>query len=164
MSKVFGKFQIGDLVHFAHLSGNEPGTVELSHYLGHAWTYAYLVRWPDGSGTWHRQEQLRHACGAYNPFKEPDQPKLQLTLLPWDALSEVCLVFQNGAAKYAPNDWAKPDNGGGDHLDAALRHIAAHLSNEKIDDASKGGSGLRHLSHAAARLLMAIGKEIRNAD
>lgn len=82
-------------------------------------------------------------------------------LLPNDALSEVSKVFGLGADKYARDDWAKPNNGGGDHIEAALRHIDAHRSGRLIE-CGENGSGLPHLWHAAARLLMAIGKEMRN--
>lgn len=156
-------FKIGDLVHFAHLSGSEPGEIESSG----GYTDKWCVRWPDHSCSWHYENELRHAFAAYNPNQAdadtPPRRKPRYTLLPWDVLDEVSQVFAVGAEKYAPNDWAKKDNGGGDHLEAALRHIVAHMRGDTFDDPALGGSGLRHLSHAAARVLMAIGKEIRNA-
>ena len=158
-------FKTGDLVHFAHLSGKEPGEIEEFKGMTSDNPEAY-VRWPDHKGSWHPFTQLRHAFAAYNPNRAdadtPPRRKPSYTLLPWDVLDEVSQVFAVGAEKYAPNDWAKPDNGGGDHLEAALRHIVAHMRGDVFDDPALGGSGLRHLSHAAARVLMCIGKEIRN--
>ena len=155
-------FKIGDLVHFAHLSGKDPGEIELKVTP----EGPFYVRWPDHSGSWHPESQLRHAFAAYNPNQADadtsPRRKPSYTLLPWDVLDEVSQVFAVGAEKYAPNDWAKADNGGGDHLEAALRHIVAHMRGDVFDDPALGGSGLRHLSHAAARVLMCIGKEIRN--
>lgn len=84
--------------------------------------------------------------------------KPNLALLPFNALAEVAGVFGFGAVKYAPGDWVNDNNGGGDHVAAALRHIGAHCDGEKLDDES----GETHLAHASARLLMAIGKRIRN--
>lgn len=114
------------------------------------------IQWMDDSVSWVALSDLRLA-------EKPPQPdKADYTLLPWDALEEVTKVFACGAAKYSAHDWAKPDNGGGDHLKAALRHIVAHLRGDTLDDPALGGTGLRHLSHATARLLMAVGKEMRN--
>ncbi len=159
-------FRIGDLVHFTHLSGKDPGEVEIYKDSSLGGSDMCFVRWPDHSGSWHSADQLRHAFAAYDPNQAdadtPPRRKPSYTLLPWDVLEEVSQVFAVGAEKYAPNDWAKADNGGGDHLEAALRHIVAHMKGDVFDDPALGGSGLRHLSHAAARVLMCIGKEIRN--
>lgn len=91
------------------------------------------------------------------PGKAPLGPASpDFTILPWDALSDVATVFAIGAAKYAPDDWALPNNGGGCHLKAALRHLARHCLGEVMDE-----SGSSHVAHAAARLLMYIGKAKR---
>lgn len=82
-------------------------------------------------------------------------------LLPNDALSEVSKVFGIGADKYERDDWAKENNGGGNHIEAALRHIDKHKKGQRLE-LGEAGSGLPHIYHAAARLLMAIGKEIRS--
>ena len=84
--------------------------------------------------------------------------KPNLTLLPFDALGEVAAVFQIGVDKYGANNWMEENNGGGDHVAAALRHLGKHCDGEVLDE-----SGKTHLDHAAARLLMAIGKRLRGA-
>lgn len=81
-------------------------------------------------------------------------------LLPLDVLSEVSKVFSLGADKYERDDWAKPDNGGGNHVEAALRHINKFNAGE-IVEGGVDGSTLHHLDHAIARLMMARGKELR---
>jgi len=147
-------------VHFAHLSGNEPGEIEAGGTRG-VLRGKWFVRWPDHSGSWHNSSQLRHACAAYNPNKPAPPERPNYADLPFDALEEVCLVFQHGAGKYGKDDWAKPDNQSGDHVHKALGHLIHHLRG-KHRETGEGGSGYRHLSHAVARLLMAIGREIRN--
>lgn len=91
----------------------------------------------------------------------PTHAKTRFSELPWDVVDEVCRVFMHGTDKYGAGNWHHQDNGGGDHVDAALRHIRDHLGGEACD-AGEGGSGLRHLAHATARLMMALGKENRN--
>lgn len=116
---------------------------------------------------------VSHKCGdrysmqtpsAFRNAKLVEEPKFHVArpeLLPNDALSEVSKVFGLGADKYARDDWAKPDNGGGDHIEAAVRHLVKHRNGHRLE-VGESGSGLPHLYHAAARLLMAIGKEMRN--
>ncbi len=81
-------------------------------------------------------------------------------LLPLDVLNEVSKVFAVGAAKYERNDWALPGNGGGDHVEAAQRHIYKFNAGHVVETGEKG-SGLHHLDHAIARLMMARGKALR---
>ncbi len=81
-------------------------------------------------------------------------------LLPLDVLNEVSKVFAVGAAKYERDDWALPGNGGGDHVEAAQRHIDKFNAGH-IVEAGEKGSGLHHLDHAIARLMMARGKALR---
>jgi hypothetical protein len=82
-------------------------------------------------------------------------------LLPLDVLNEVSKVFAVGAAKYERDDWAKPDNGGGDHLAAAERHLAK-FKDGNVVEGGENGSGLHHIDHAIARLMMLRGKALRN--
>lgn len=81
-------------------------------------------------------------------------------LLPLDVLNEVSKVFAVGAAKYERDDWALPGNGGGDHVEAAQRHIDKFNAGHVVETGEKG-SGLHHLDHAIARLMMARGKALR---
>ncbi len=80
--------------------------------------------------------------------------KPDLTLIPYKSLVAVSKVREFGNAKYG-SKWAWRENTQKDDLvKAALRHILKYTDpNEgKIDDES----GLNHLYHAAASLLMAI--------
>lgn len=78
--------------------------------------------------------------------------------LPSDALDAINAVFAIGAEKYGPDNWADENNGGGDHVAAALRHIGAHLGGKRWDDCEETRL---HLAHAAARLVMALSKELK---
>ena len=71
------------------------------------------------------------------------------------ALLEAAKVMTFGAQKYAPGNWRKVEKGHDRYIDAALRHINAHLLGEKLDSES----GLSRLSHAVASLMMAMEME-----
>lgn len=85
----------------------------------------------------------------------PLNPKHRWTLLPWGALKDVVGAFELGAAKYAVGDWVNHPQM--DHIDAAFRHLTAWLQHEPSDPES----GLSHLAHAGARVLMALALESR---
>jgi hypothetical protein len=80
-----------------------------------------------------------------------DQGKPQFRLIPQHALLEVAKVMTFGAQKYEPNNWMMVQNGHDRYIDAAQRHINAHLRGEMIDPES----GFHHLSHAICSLMMA---------
>lgn len=160
------KFKVGDRV---EVIGNKyfgDGTIERVNVppFGH-----YRVRHDNGRGDEIIHEHNNDGCGGWaeSSLRAIDRPAPQRfhvarpELLPNDALSEVSKVFGLGADKYARDDWAKPDNGGGDHIEAAIRHLNKHRYGQRLE-VGESGSGLPHLYHAAARLLMAIGKEMRN--
>jgi len=80
-----------------------------------------------------------------------DNQKPKLALLPPAAIVEVGKVFTFGASKYGENNW----RGGFKWtrlLSACLRHIFAFLKGEDLDEES----GLNHLAHATACLLMLL--------
>lgn len=85
-----------------------------------------------------------------------DAQKPSFSLVPQVALLAVARIMTFGAAKYGRLNWKQPD----DHpvprpsrlLDAAQRHINAHLRGEAID----ADSGEPHLAHAAASIMMAL--------
>lgn len=160
------KFKVGDRV---EVIGNKyfgDGTIERVNVppFGH-----YRVRHDNGRGGEMFHEHNNDGCGGWaeGSLRAIDRPAPQRfhvarpELLPNDTLSEVSKVFGLGADKYARDDWAKPDNGGGDHVEAAIRHLNKHRNGQRLE-VGESGSGLPHLYHAAARLLMAIGKEMRN--
>ena len=78
--------------------------------------------------------------------------KPDLTLLPWSSVEEVARAFasKNGR-EYEPDDW-RDRKTRRDHIAAALRHISAEMQGQEHDI----DTTLRHLAHAAARLLMAL--------
>lgn len=81
-----------------------------------------------------------------------DQGKPQFGLIPQNALLEVAKVMTYGAKKYAPGNWKKVDDAHARYVEAALRHINAHLRGLRMDDESN----LKHLAHAVASLMMAM--------
>lgn len=77
--------------------------------------------------------------------------KPELDLLPYDALALVAEAFTVGNAKYGKHDWRK----GQDFTKfaaAALRHITKWLDGTDRDPES----GVHHLGHASANLLMIL--------
>lgn len=91
--------------------------------------------------------------------RKDDQAKPRVDLLPGDALLEVGRVFGYGAAKYGPDNWRYVPRGTERYLAATLRHLFAYMnpSTGPFDDES----GLPHLHHAAASLLMLIGRTLQ---
>ena len=81
-----------------------------------------------------------------------DHGKPMFRLIPQHALEEVAKVMTFGAQKYAPNNWMLVPSGHDRYVDAALRHINAHLRGDRHDDESS----LSHLAHAVASLMMAL--------
>lgn len=72
-----------------------------------------------------------------------------------EALWEVAHVSRYGTGKYettyAERNWTKVEDGEQRYLDAALRHITAHLTGQTYD----AESGQSHLAHAAWSILAA---------
>ena len=79
------------------------------------------------------------------------QGKPRMSLVPPNAVRQVAAVMTYGEAKYAAWNYL---NGEGlpfsDYLDAAERHLSAFNCGEDLDPES----GLPHLAHAAACILM----------
>lgn len=73
------------------------------------------------------------------------------TLLPAKALALVAKVFTLGAGKHGDVSYETRTDTRAE-LDAALRHLYAHLGGELLDPEL----GTPHLAHAAARLLIAL--------
>lgn len=81
-----------------------------------------------------------------------DAGKPRWDLLPFRALDEVAKVLEFGARKYAPDNWRKVDGWRWRYLGAALRHLAAFGTGERLDRES----GLHHLAHAACCVLFLL--------
>lgn len=91
--------------------------------------------------------------------RKNDIGKLQWSLLPYDALTEVVRVFQYGADKYGLRNW----EAGMQYnrlFDAAMRHMTKWIGGDDVDDESK----LHHLAHAAVSILMLLTYEIRQRN
>lgn len=86
-----------------------------------------------------------------------DQDKPRIELVPPDAISGIGHVMTYGAKKYGDRNWEKgiaPSR----LLGAALRHLLAWSFGENQDPES----GLPHLWHAGASVLMLIATVNRN--
>ena len=86
-----------------------------------------------------------------------DQGKLDYTLLPWDALTEVVKVLQHGVAKYARDNWRHVPNAAERYEAAGMRHRIARLQGEELDPES----GHSHLAHEACCLLFQLALKAR---
>lgn len=82
--------------------------------------------------------------------------KVQWSLLPWDAAAVVVEVMEHGAEKYGPGNWADQSPRDPKYFDAAMRHLVAWRSGEKIDPES----GVNHLGHAVSSLLILLDGEL----
>ena len=115
---------------------------------------------------------LRGHAGPPADVQPPAQPtgnrkitegKVPLNLVPLDALASVAWVFRHGEVKYGPENWRKPLPQGNDvehYVGAALRHLAASQHDRKAQDKE---SGLSHLDHAIASLIIASYHNKRSA-
>jgi hypothetical protein len=81
--------------------------------------------------------------------KKYDEGKPRFDLIPPDAMLLIADVFTYGAKKYGENNWqgVEPSTR---YLAAAYRHLNAYQRGETLDE----GSGLNHLGHAIASLIM----------
>ena len=80
-----------------------------------------------------------------------DKDKPRLTLVYRSFVEQVARVRAFGLTKYPDSEnWRTTPSE--QHLDAALRHLFAHLSGEPLDPESC----LPHLAHAAANLMFEI--------
>lgn len=85
-----------------------------------------------------------------------DAHKPRWDLLPYDAIARVVDVFTHGARKYGVGNWERgiafPRL-----FAATMRHLVARVGGTRIDP----DSGLPHLAHAAANVLMALALDER---
>lgn len=87
--------------------------------------------------------------------KKYDLGKPRWTLIPWGVMDGVLAVFEYGARKYAPDNWKRVSNGHERYLNAALRHLIKYAEGGVTDTES----GLHHLDHAIASLMMIRGRD-----
>lgn len=86
------------------------------------------------------------------PGRKDDSSKLQMNLLPWDALEEVAKVLTVGAKKYAPDNWRIVPDAVERYESALVRHLAAYKKGEDLDPED----GLSHLAHLACNALFLV--------
>jgi hypothetical protein len=84
-----------------------------------------------------------------------DADKDDWALMPFDALQPCLRVLMLGSKKYSDDNWKFVDNHERRYFNAAMRHLLAWKSGEKID----GETGITHLAHAVCCLLFLIWKE-----
>lgn len=84
--------------------------------------------------------------------RKDDAGKLDYTLLPWDALTEVVKVLQHGCEKYQRDNWMHVPNAAARYEAAGMRHRIARLQGEDKDPES----GLSHLAHETTCLLFQL--------
>lgn len=82
--------------------------------------------------------------------------KPRLGLIPYKALAEIAGIREYGIKKYGDDTGWKTVNKE-EYLHAALRHINKYFSGKEIDEES----GLKHISHAACSLVLALGLETK---
>lgn len=116
-----------------------------------------LDHWPNGMLTKRPQPKQEDYYGMDLIKTElkgikTDAGKPEFRLIPQVALLEVAKVMTFGAQKYTPDNWRKVDNAHSRYIDAALRHINAHLIGQHKDPESD----LNHLAHAVCSLMMAM--------
>lgn len=85
-----------------------------------------------------------------------DGGKVQLELIPWDAVHMVARVMTQNVGKYPARNWEKGMSWSR-HVGSAFRHLIAHMMGETIDPESK----LPHLAMFATRALMLLTSQIR---
>jgi hypothetical protein len=139
-----GKFHPGDSRFFSEAN------IALSNHLGH------VVRVEPGSTEIHVLDTRSNI--VEKPPTSPagrkfDSAKPDPTLLPPRALLSVVRVLTKGAEKYDRDNWQIVPGARTRYLAAALRHVLAYMSGEKIDPEL----GENHLACAACSLLFLLG-------
>ena len=89
---------------------------------------------------------------------DQDKPRMDLLVLDCPrALREVSAVLGYGAKKYSEDNWLRVPDASKRYMAAALRHLTAHTSGEKLDPES----GYSHLGHFASCALFILELEMR---
>lgn len=88
-----------------------------------------------------------------------DDGKPRWTLVPWRAMESVVAVLEHGAKKYGDDNWRHVPNASRRYVDAAARHIIAHMRGDELDRES----GLPHLAHAVCSILFLL-ENMRGPD
>lgn len=91
----------------------------------------------------------------YVPIKF-DSEKVQLELLPPDALVVIGQVFTHGAKKYRPRNWEYGIDWGR-YIGALMRHLMLFMAGENYDP----DSGLPILAHLSCDALFLLSSQLR---
>lgn len=81
-----------------------------------------------------------------------DSGKPRFSLVPRKALMRTIDVLEAGAKKYSEHNWRKVDNAEQRYLDAAFRHLVAHMDGQYLDPETQ----LPHLAHALCCIMFAL--------
>lgn len=84
-----------------------------------------------------------------------DAEKPRWDLLPVSAATAVVRVLTLGARKYSPDNWRRVEGRRWRYYGAALRHLTAWWSGEKLDSET----GENHLAHAACCILFLLSED-----
>lgn len=96
-------------------------------------------------------DKVRLGKGDYNPATaKTDTGKDRLDLLPYAGLASAAKAFEYGMGQYGHNNYRNAKSYR-PFLAASIRHIMKELDGETVDK----DSGLNHICHALACLLMA---------
>lgn len=87
-----------------------------------------------------------------------DSGKWRFSLVPFKAMRSIIAVLEFGAQKYAPDNWKTVPDARTRYYDAAIRHLTAWFSGEKLDQES----GENHLAHAACCIMFLLWFDTRN--
>lgn len=94
-----------------------------------------------------------------NPKTRFGMLKVPLGLIPATAKAHVASAFRDGAIKYGPANWRTSKVSASVYLNAAHRHIDLWQDGEEIAE----DSGVHHLAHAAACLMIILDAQANGA-
>lgn len=89
-----------------------------------------------------------------NPKDDVGSRKPGIGAIPCKPLYEAGSALEYGGKKYGRHNWRHIGVRASVYYDAAMRHLMAWWEGEDIDPIEKGGSGLPHLAHAIAGLMV----------
>lgn len=90
------------------------------------------------------------------PGTKHDAGKARWDLLPMAEVAQVVDVLTDGAVKYAPDNWMAVPTPRERYFAAAMRHISAWWTGERLDPES----GRHHLAHAVCCLLFLMWHDV----
>jgi hypothetical protein len=109
------------------------------------------IKTANGQGDEQEKEEVRP--DEETGFKKFDSNKPEMSMIPYEFLSQLARALEDGKEKYGRNNWRK----GCDWsrcADAAIRHLAKWCDPSLPDEDED--SGISHLAHAAANLTFLI--------